>query len=146
MTFSFGRIRSNSSNLPDARNRSGLDKVEPSQVVEEETGSLPATNTAGIVKMLSDLFLQFVEHKGMITNLAELHDSVHHCFGITAFAVLETIISVSRRGEDSFPHFVFGQNDPTGLHVSVHHSLQCRHVTFDHVFNLNDRVRVSLLR
>lgn len=146
VTFSFGRIRSNSSNLPDARNRSGLDNLESSHIVEEESVSVPATNPTGIVEMLSDLLLQFIEHERMITYLAELHDSVHHCFGMTTFAILKTIISVSRRGKDSFPYFVLGQNDPTGLHVSVHHSLQCRHVTFDHVFDLNDTLRVSLPR
>ena len=94
--------------------------------------------------MLADLFLQFIEHERMITNLPQLHDRVHQRFRVTALAVLETISTVSRKKrQDSLHYFIFSQENTAGLHVRVHHSLQCRHVTFDDVFDLNKQIDLS---
>ena len=67
-----------------------------------------------------------LEHKGMVTQLPKLHNSVHEGLG----AALGLTLGASP----------FSQHDALLLHMCVEGPLQTRHLTLDDVFNLNIKI------
>ena len=95
---------------------------------------LPHADAAGIVEMPADLLLQLVEDERMVADLSQLHDGVHQRFRIGSLAVLKARDETSPTLHHS-AYWIFGHEHSAALHLIVHHSLQCRHITFDHVFD-----------